>query len=228
MDARMWREPCPPTGGIRTVDLIIVTEPSEDELALAKQNNVTLIQKPVCYDAFVFITHKDNPVDSLTVEQIRGIYTGKITNWQDVGGQGIPIIAYQREENSGSQTAMEKLVMKDMQMLPPEMTKVAAEMGMLVDTVAEYKNDSVSIGYTYKYYIDNLYKNESIKILAIEGVFPDENNIRTGEYPFSTCYYGVIRSEDENSSGGKFLDWMLSREGQLCIKQAGYIPYIEY
>jgi len=93
--------------------------------------------------------------------------------------------------------------------------------------VAEYKVYEASIGYTYKFYIDTLYKNENIKILRIEGISPDEENIRAGRYPFTTCYYGVIRAGDENSSGGRFLDWMLSAEGQRCIKQAGYIPYTE-
>ena len=209
-----------------SVDLIIATEPSADELNIARQHNVTLIQKPVCYDAFVFITHKDNPVDSLTIEQIRDIYSGKITNWQEVGGKNAPITAYQREENSGSQTAMINLVMQDTPMLAPEKVKVLMGMGMLVDTVAEYQNNRASIGYTYKYYIDTLYKNEKIKTLKIENISPEEENLRAGLYPLVTCYYGVIRSSDENSSGGIFLDWMLSEEGQRCIKQAGYIPYI--
>jgi len=210
------------------VDLIIATEPSADELDMAAQNNITLIKKPVCYDAFVFITHKDNPVDSITVEQIQDIYSGKITNWKDVGGEDMLITAYQREENSGSQTAMLNLVMKDTPMLPPEMVKVVWAMGSLVDAVAEYKNNSASIGYTYQYYIDTLYKNEDIKVLEIDGISSDENNLRTSLYPFTTCYYGIVRSDDENSVGVKFLNWMLSQEGQQCIKQAGYIPYIEY
>lgn len=81
----------------RPVDLIIVTPPSDEELALAKENNVTLVQEPVCLDAFVFITHKDNPVESLTVEQVRKIYSGEITNWAEVGGDDRRIAAYQRE-----------------------------------------------------------------------------------------------------------------------------------
>ena len=208
------------------VDLVIATEPSADELNLARQHNVTLIQKPVCYDAFVFITHKDNPVDSLTLEQIRDIYSGKITNWQEVGGKNVPITAYQREENSGSQTAMINLVMEDTPMLAPEQVKVLMGMGMLVDTVAEYQNNRASIGYTYKYYLDTLYKNEKIKTLKIDNISPTEENLRAGLYPLVTCYYGVIRSSDENSCGGIFLDWILSEEGQQCIKQAGYIPYM--
>jgi phosphate transport system substrate-binding protein len=209
------------------VDLLIATEPSEDELVIAKEYGVVLVQKPVCYDAFVFITHKNNPVDSLTLEQVRGIYSGEITNWKEVGGDNAEIVAYQREENSGSQTAMINLVMKDTPMLPAMKIEVVEGMGELVEAVAEYKNNKASIGYTYEYYINALYKNENIKMLKIDGKSPDEKNLKTGTYPLTTCYYGVIRAGDENKPGGLFLEWMLSKEGQRCIKQAGYIPYKE-
>jgi len=210
------------------VDLIIATEPSAEELATAAANQVKLVVKPVCYDAFVFITHKDNPVDSLTLDQIRGIYSGTITNWKELGGVDAPIVAYQREENSGSQTGMLNLVMGDVPMLPPETVQIAWGMGELVDAVAEYKNNTVSIGYTYKYYIDTLYKNENIKILKIDGMSPDEISLRKGTYPLTTNYYGVIRGGDEAKVGGLFLNWMLSVEGQECIRQAGYVPYFGY
>lgn len=209
------------------VDLIIVTPPSEEEQALADRYGVELAKKPVCYDAFVFITHKDNPVQSLTLEQVRGIYTGKYTNWAELGGEESDITAYQREQNSGSQTAMEQLVMQGEAMLPPETVKVAAGMGMLVDVVAEYRNEGASIGYTYLYYIQTLYRNEDIKVLQIEGVSPAPAQLRSGAYPLATSYYGVIRGGEEADTGGKFLDWMLSAEGQRCIAQAGYIPLRE-
>lgn len=206
-----------------TVDIVIATHPSDEELAMAQQHGVELILEPVCYDAFVFITHKDNPVESLTVEQIRDIYSGKIKNWKDVGGKDEKIRAFQREANSGSQTAMERLVMGGTDMIDPIEVTVIEGMGALVEAVAEYKNETASIGYTYRYYIDNLYKNPDIKMIAVEGISPTDENIRNSSYPYTTNYYGVIRKEDENATGGKFLNWMLSDEGQACIKQAGYI-----
>ena len=209
------------------VDLIIATAASADELALAAQEGVTLIQKPICYDAFVFITNVDNPVNSLTIEQIKGIYSGSITNWKEVGGKDQEIIPYQREANSGSQTAMIELVMKDTPMLPAPMARVVVGMGHLVEAVAEYQNDTMSIGYTYKYYVDMLYKNPHIKTLKIDGISADDGNIRLGLYPLTTNYYGVIRSTDKKAVGGRFLDWILSQEGQLCVRQAGYITMTE-
>ncbi len=208
------------------VDLIIVTGPSDDELAMAAEYGVTLVQKPVCYDAFVFITHADNPVQSLTVEQVRGIYSGEITNWQQVGGPDTDIMAYQREENSGSQTAMLNLVMQGKELVA-EPNYVTDSMSGLVQRVGNYENSMNSLGYTYKYYIDTLYKDEAIKTLAIEGVAPTNANLRSGAYPFTTNYFGIIRAGEEGGPGGLFLDWMLSEEGQRCIQQAGYIPMTE-
>ena len=205
------------------VDIVIATEPSDEELALADNWGIELKKTPVCYDAFVFITHKNNPVDSLTVEQIKKIYTGEITNWKDVGGKNEKIRAFQREKNSGSQTAMENLVMGGADMIDPIEVKVIEGMGMLVDAVAEYENETASLGYTYRYYIDTLYKNDNIKTIAVDGVAPTDENIRSRAYPFTTNYYGVIREGDEEEIGGRFLDWMLSDEGQQCIAQAGYI-----
>ena len=79
----------------------------------------------------------------------------------------------------------------------------------------------------YVMFIDTFYKNDDIKTIAIEGIEPTNDNIRNDEYAFFKNYYGVIRKGDEENTGGKFLDWILSEEGQRCIKQAGYITMTE-
>ena len=205
------------------IDLVIATHPSDEELKMAEDAGVELILEPVCYDAFVFITHKDNPVESLTVQQVKDIYSGKIKNWKDVGGNDEKIRAFQREKNSGSQTAMERLIMGGTDMIDPIEVKVIEGMGELVDAVAEYENNTASLGYTYRYYIDNLYKNDKIKTIAIEGIYPTDENIRSSTYPYTTNYYGVIRKEDETGRAGEFRKWILADEGQKCVGQAGYI-----
>lgn len=209
----------------KLADIILATYPSADEWAMAEEDGVKLGIEPICYDAFVFITHINNPVESLTIEQARGIYSGEITNWSEVGGADSPIVAYQREKDSGSQTGMERLVMQGARMALPIKAPVVMGMGRLVNLVAEYKNETASIGYTYKYYIDNLYKNENIKILRIDGVQPNNENLADAAYPLTVSYYGVIRENDgANGLGRKFLDWILSDEGQKCVEQAGYVP----
>ena len=209
----------------KMIDLIIVTEPSDDELEQARTAGVTLVVEPVCWDAFVFITHKNNPVNSLTVEQIQKIYAGEITNWSEVGGLDQEIVAYQREPNSGSQTTMEKQVMNGLPMLEAPMAKIVYGMGQLVEeVVSEYVNEQYSLGYTFKYYVDTLYVNDKIKVIAIEGIAPSDENIRNNSYPFCANYFAVYRAEDADGVAGQFVAWMLSEEGQCCIAQAGYIP----
>ena len=208
-------------------DIVIATYPSAAELKMASNAKIELIIKPVCYDSFVFITHKDNPVESLTVEQIQKIYSGKITNWKEVGGEDSRIIAYQREPNSGSQTAMEEWVMKGIPMTKPPTAELAMGMGMLIEVVAGYENSTMSLGYTYKYYVDRLYKSPDIKILKVNGIMPSDENVRNNKYAFIAPYNAVIRSTDVDEVGGRFLNWMLSNEGQVCISQAGYVSLKE-
>ena len=208
-------------------DIVLATYPSADELNMASNAGVELIIKPVCYDSFVFITHKDNPVESLTVEQIQKIYSGEINNWKEVGGRNSRIIAYQREPNSGSQTAMEEWVMKGIPMTKPPTAELAMGMGMLIEVVAGYENSTMSLGYTYKYYVDRLYKSPDIKILKVNGIMPSDENVRNNKYAFIAPYNAVVRSTDVDEVGGRFLNWMLSNEGQACISQAGYVSLKE-
>jgi len=209
------------------VDLIIATGPSDDELALAQEHGVTLVTEPVCYDAFVFIVHRDNPIDNLSVADLRRIYAGEAKSWKDFGGPDVEIFAYQREPNSGSQTAMEKMVMEGRPMDGAQPFLIATEMGGLIRSIGNYEDRAHSLGYTYLYYIETLYKSDDIKVLSIDGVAPTPENIRSGAYPFGANYYGVIRGGDEGAVGGQFLKWMLFEEGQRCIAQAGYIPMME-
>lgn len=206
------------------VDLILATEPSADELAMAAANGVKLVKEPICLDAFVFITHADNPVENLSVDEIRRIYSGEITNWREVGGPDAPIAAYQREANSGSQTAMEQLVMGDAELSGAQPNYITSGMSDLIRRVGNYENSRSSLGYTFLYYISELYKGEPIKAIQVNGIAPTVENIRSGAYPFSAAYYGVYREGEESGAGGKFLQWVLSPEGQRCVAQAGYIP----
>jgi phosphate transport system substrate-binding protein len=204
-------------------DIVLATYPSTDELNMASNAGIELIIEPVCYDSFVFITHRDNPVESLTVEQIQKIYSGKIMNWKEVGGANLKIVAYQREPYSGSQTAMEEWVMEGIPMTKPPMTEIVTGMMGLIEAVAGYENSAMSLGYTYKYYVDRLYKSPDIKILKVDGIMPSDENVRNNSYAFIAPYNAVIRSTDVDDVGGRFLNWMLSDEGQACITQAGYV-----
>lgn len=92
-------------------DLLIVGEPNEEIQAEMKEAGFQWEMSPFATDAFVFVVNEDNPVDSITVAQARDIYTGKITNWKELGGEDRAIVPFQRNAEAGSQALMEKLVM---------------------------------------------------------------------------------------------------------------------
>jgi len=205
-------------------DIIFVTSPSKEELSYAREKNVDLEVIPVVSEGFVFLTSADNPVKGLTVQQIKDIYTEKTTNWSEVGGSSKAIIAYQRPENSGSQTGMLELVMKGEKIMKPPMEKVVAEMGMLVDQVAVYTNEEDAIGYSYYYYVTDMWQNDKVKLLEVNGIYPDKTTISNGTYPIRTAYYAVLRSDEpKGSSARRLLKWILSDDGKRIAEEAGYV-----
>ncbi len=214
-------------------DLILVVEPAEDDKAYAESKNVELQYDKVTNEGFVFFVNKDNPVDSLTIEQIQKIYSGEITNWKDVGGNDEEIIAYQRPVNSGSQTAMENLVMKDVELMPAKTETLADSMFDIIDVISDYDNGVNSIGYSYYYFANTMYLGENVKMLKVEGIAPNNSTIQAGQYPIMTSYYAVTRKSDitdsatpdeSDSKTEKLLEAMLSPRGQKVVEDAGYVP----
>ena len=159
-------------------DVIFVAQPSKEQRAMAEEAGVEFNMYPIGYEAFVFIVNEKNPVDSLTLQQIKDIYTGKITNWKELGGKDQSIRPFQRDTNSGSQTAFIKVMGKDVELLAPKTHKVSGMDG-LVDVVSDYENHSNAIGYSFRYYIESMEKNVNIKILKLNGIEATRENIRT-------------------------------------------------
>lgn len=204
-------------------DLIIVTEPSSDELKRASDAGVELEVTPVVNEGFVFFTNVNNPVNGLSLKEIQDIYTDKITNWNQVGGDNAKIIAYQRPENSGSQTGMLSLVMKDKKIKEPKREEYIESMAGIIDAVANYDNSKDSIGYSYYYYATTMYGNENIKFLAVDGVSPNHDTIKDESYPLITAYYIVTLKDTENTAVSKVKKAMLESKGQEIARNAGYI-----
>ncbi len=208
----------------KRADIIFVTSPSEEELTYAEQSGIELEVVPIVSEGFVFLTSKDNPVKDLSFRQIKDIYSGKITNWKDAGGEDKRIIAYQRQPNSGSQTGMLDLVIGPDEIMDAPTEKIIAEMGALVDAVAVYTNEEDAIGYSYFYYVTDMWKNDKVKLMAVDGVYPDKDTISDGSYPIQTAYYAVMRSDERSDSNArKLLEWILSEQGQQVAEEAGYV-----
>lgn len=208
---------------VQPVELILVTEPSDEELALAEAAGAKLVYVPFCYDAFIFLVNENNPVTSLTTGQIRAVYRGDIIDWGDVGGvTGRTILPFQRPKNSGSQTAMENMVMKGDLLPAAKDNFISFGMDDLVSQIGNYDNSVYSLGYSFLYYVNALYTDEHIKVLSVDGVAPTEANLRSGAYPYTVCYWAVFREEDADTRA--FVEWLTGPEGQACVRQAGYIP----
>ena len=175
-------------------------------------------------DALVFVVNENNPVDNLTTEQIRGIYSGKITNWKEVGGDDVEIVPFQRNEEAGSQTAMRKLVMGDIPLMEAPAEYVSGAMGDLVKVVASYNDSAAAIGYTVYYYAHDMKMADGLKIIAVDGVQPDAGTIRSRDYPFINDSYVVVKAGLPDDDPAKILyDWILSDEGQRLVAHEGYV-----
>lgn len=209
----------------KKADLIFVTYPSAEEQQLAASSGVELEIVPIVREGFVFLTNRTNPVNSLTRQQIVDIYTGTITNWSEVGGPSGEIQAFQRPVNSGSQSGFLELVMKDATPMEPPKELEIGTMGMLIDKVASFDSGNENaIGYSYYYYATDMWKNEHVKLLAIDGIEPNAVTISDESYPYCTAYYAVLRKDTpEHHPARQLLQWILSDSGQQVAKDAGYV-----
>jgi phosphate transport system substrate-binding protein len=145
------------------VDMIFALQPSDEQLQAAKNAGVELHLTPVAKDGFVFFLNSQNPVDGLSVRQIQDIYLKNITNWQDVGGNNREILPYQRQENSGSQTAMVKEVMKGEKLPPPlqeQIPRGRSMAGIVFEVaLAQYQNKEEAIGYSFRFFTEEMMRD---------------------------------------------------------------------
>lgn len=204
-------------------DIFFGAYPSQEQIQYAQDHNTTFRYTQIGSDAFVFFVHKDNPVDSLTAQQIKDIYAGKITNWSQVGGRNETIVAYQRNAGSGSQSQLLRF-MEGTPLMEPPKDWVSGSMGGIAQAVADYRSTTASIGFSFRYYIEGIICNPDIKIISIDGVKPTAETIRDGSYPLGGPLYAVTWEGNENENVQKLLDWVLSPEGQYLIEKTGYIP----
>ncbi|TQR18863.1 substrate-binding domain-containing protein [Psychrobacillus soli] len=204
------------------VDMIFAAAPSESQLKMAEQNGKELKMTPIGREAFVFFVHQKNSVTGLSMEQIKGIYAGKITNWEEVSGAKDNIRAFQRPADSGSQSALEHL-MGDLPIMEAPTEDIASGMGGIIQEVSKYKNYKNAIGFTFRFYSTEMVQNKEIKLLEIDGVAPTKETIRSGAYPIASEFY-IVTAGTDNPNVEKFIEWILFYQGQELIEKTGYVP----
>ncbi len=187
-------------------DIFFSAGPSVEQRKYAEDAGVELKYVPIGLEAFVFFVNKNNPVDGLTADEIRKIYAGEIKNWKEVGGANRTVNPVTRYPGSGSQSMMDAF-MKDV--------PYGRKSPLLLT--------GASIGYSFRYYMDGIVGSDEVKMLRLNGVYPDKESIRNGSYPLITQFYAIYRANNENENVPKLIDWLLSDEGQTLIEESGYV-----
>ena len=203
-------------------DMTFMLYPSEKQFAKAREKGKTLEMTKIGREAFVFFVSRVNPVDNLTSAQIRDIYGRRVTSWSAVGGKDERILPFQRPEGSGSQTAMERF-MGDAPLARPVQEEFQQMMGGIVNRVADYRNYGNAIGFSFRYYVEGMFKHDGVKLLAVDDVMPTAENIRNGTYPLVADVV-IVTAGSANPNVKILTDWFLSPKGQELLEKVGYVP----
>ncbi len=187
-------------------DILFCAGPSAEQKQYAEEQGVELVYVPIGLEGFVFFVNENNPVDNLTVEQIRKIYACEYKNWSDVGGANRIINPVTRLKGSGSQTAFESFMGE-------------YEIGVKSPLAIT----GASIGFSFRYYMDGIVGNDKVKMISLNGVYPRAENIQNRSYPIVAQFYAIYRADNQNENIQPLIDWILSDEGQTLIEQSGYV-----
>jgi len=207
------------------VDAIFVAGPSEGQLKTAEAKGLELTMTPIGKEAFVFFVHANNPVTEVTFKDIQGIYSGEVTQWSELGGEDEEIRAFQRPEDSGSQTTLLK-IMGDVPVMEAPVENIETGMGGIIEEVSEYRNHKNAIGYTFRFYGQEMVRNNQINYLSIDGVEPTRETIRDGSYPLTSEFF-IITTQNSSEETRQLVEWFASEQGQRLVEHAGYVPVEE-
>jgi phosphate transport system substrate-binding protein len=210
----------------RTVDMANASRSIKpEERAQAEANGVTPVEHVVAGDAIAVVVHPSNPVDQLSIPQLSAIYSGKITNWREVGGEDRPIVLLSRESNSGTHVYfLEEVVRQgrsdDHTLFSPGTLLMPSSEGIS----AEVRQNPNAIGY------DGLgYVTPDQKVLAIAGaeggpyVLPSVQTVKDRTYPIARSLYIYTDGEPQGAIL-QYLNWILGPEGQAIVQQLGFVP----
>ncbi|WP_255415214.1 phosphate ABC transporter substrate-binding protein [Vitiosangium sp. GDMCC 1.1324] len=203
-----------------TTDIAMSSRPIKDaeKQKLRQREPHGPVELPVARDGITFYVHESNPLDTLSIAQLKGIYLGDITNWKDVGGKDAPIVVYSRENSSGTYVFVKDEVLggEDFTVRAQTLPGTAA----VVHAVAQEKN---GIGYGGAAYAKGVKELKVKKEPQGEAVAPTAENIQSGTYPLSRGLYFYLPQEASGVEKS-FIDYALSPEGQQIATQTGYFP----
>ena len=199
-----------------------------EELEAAHANGIEPLETVVARDAIAIIVHKDNPVSQLTLQQISDIYTGKLNNWAELGGEDRPIVRLSRETNSGTHVYFLETVLR---LGDPASTLLFDPRTLLLPSsegiTSEVRDNPNAIGY------DGLgYVTEDVKIIAVAAtqadpyVLPSAASVSAGSYPISRDLYIYTNGQPQGALQA-FVAWLLSAPAQQIVLDLGFVPVEE-
>jgi phosphate transport system substrate-binding protein len=205
------------------IDGVYVLGGSSRELK-DKEIEAGAVANAIALDGIAVIANQSVPVDNLSLEQVAKIFSGEIKNWKQVGGQDKPIVVVNRDEASGTRAAFTELVLHPV--MGKEQGKFIADAITVEsngDMVTKVGQTPDTIGYCGFGYVDRA-KNMGGKVVSVNGKDPEISNVLSGSYPISRKLYMVSKGQLKDESLEKtFVDFILSKEGQQIVEDAGFI-----
>ena len=197
-----------------TTDICNSSRPMKSgEIQKLKERFGTLgVEIPCAKDGITIYVNPSNPVSDLSMDQLKDIYTGKITNWKQVGGPDARIVVYSRENNSGTYVFFKDHVLKG-----KDYTASAQNLPGTAAVVNAVAKDKFGIGYGGAAYA------KGVKECKVNGILPTADNIKSNKYPISRYLYMYLRNKPSGDIK-KYVDWILSSEGQKIVTEVGYFP----
>ena len=211
----------------RKADIALLAAPTEEEQAYLKEQGVEVEMKLYGGDGLVFIGNNECGVTDLTLDEVRAIFRGEITNWSELGGADHAIRVLYRDDQSGSQRLFEKMVFKGED--APDYEALGFErLDEMSTLVSACLDDPYAIGYSIMTYLNDVYSNEALLAFSLNGYSATAENVRTGDYPLGTKGYVVIRSDEpENSPARRLYDWFGSPLSDTFLTSCGITPLSE-
>ena len=188
---------------------------SRDLKDAEKEKFPNLVQHVVARDGIAVIVYPENPVGALTASQVKSIYLGDITNWQEVGGEDMPIVVVGRDSASGTREFFHESVMNKEDFTQNQLEKNSN--GAVKQTVSQTPG---AIGYVSMGYIDN-----TIRSVTIDGVEATIDNVLAGTYPIARGL-NMFTNGPATGLAKEYLDFVLSSAGQNLVEEEGFVPVI--
>ena len=196
-----------------------------EEREQAEANGIIPVEFVVARDAIAIIVNPNNPVEQLTIGQLSDIYSGKIVNWSQVGGEDRPIVKLSRETNSGTHVYFLEIVLRrgdseDKTLFSPDTLLLPSSEGI----TAEVRDNPNAIGY------DGLgYVTPDVKVIAVAAdqsgpfVLPSADTVNNGQYPIARDLY-MYSADQPTGRVLDYLNWILGPEAQRIVSELGFVP----